>query len=100
MLQITEKKRAQYMLDAHHQGGPTFAQFIRTNRVRYAGFVGYFAIFCGYLAFSQQWFFFWVFLSFVLGALISDVSWFRGTKKTWVLLEKVVDWDHLKRLAE
>jgi hypothetical protein len=100
MLKITDQKRAKYLLDARQQGGPTLSHFLRSNKIRYVGFVGYFGVFCAYMAIINQWFFFWMLVALVSGALLSDVSWLRGTKKSWMLMERVVNWDEVKRIAD
>jgi len=100
MLKITNKKRAKYLLDARQRGGPTFLHFVRVNKIRYIGFIGYFGVFCTYMAIINQWFFFWVLAALVSGALLADMSWLRGTKKSWALMERVINWDEVKKIAD
>lgn len=100
MLKITNKIRAKYLLDARQRGGPTFTHFIRANKIRYIGFVGYFGVFCAYMAFIDQWFFVWVLAALVSGAFFSDLSWLRGTKKSWALMERIINWDEVKTIAD
>jgi hypothetical protein len=99
MLKTTDKKRAKYLLEVRKQGGHKFFHFVRTNKVRYLGLVGYLGVFSGYLATIDQWFFFWVFLAFFSGALLADISWLRGMKKSWPFMEKALNWNEVERIA-
>ena len=100
MLKISNQKRAKYLLDARQRSGPTLLHFLRSNQLRYLGIGGYCAVFCGYMAFTNQWFMFWVLLALVLGAIVSDLSWLRAAKKSWAFTERVMNWDEVKRIAD
>jgi hypothetical protein len=52
------------------------------------------------MAFINQWFFVWVLAALVAGALLSDMSWLRGTKKSWALMERVINWEEIKKIAD
>jgi hypothetical protein len=98
-LQVADKKRANYLLQVRAQGGHRFIHFVRTNKKRYIFLLGYFGVFSGYLAFENQWFLFWVFAGFVLGIVITDLSWLRGMKLSWPFISRVTNWDEVKKIS-
>src|ERR1700728_1706951 len=69
---VTDKKRANYLLEVRAQGGYRFVHFVRMNKMRYIFLLGYFGVISGCLAFANQWFLFWVFASLVLGIVLTD----------------------------
>jgi hypothetical protein len=100
MLKFTDKRRARYLLEVREQGGPKLLHFIRVNEMRYIFLIGYFALFSGCLAFTGQWFLFWIFVGFSLGVLVADLSWLRGTQKSWPFVSRTMNWDEVKRVSD
>jgi hypothetical protein len=99
-LQVTDKKRANYLLQVRAQGGYRFIHFVRMNKMRYIFLLGYFAVVSGCLAFASQWFFFWVFAGFVFGIVLTDLTWLRGMKKSWPFISRVTNWDEVKKVSD
>ena len=99
-LQVTDKRRANYLLEVRAQGGHRFFHFIRMNKMRYAFLLGYFIVFSAFFAFTNQWFLFWVFCSLIFGVVVTDLSWLRGMKKSWPFVSRVTNWDEVKRISD
>jgi hypothetical protein len=100
MLKITDKRRAKYLLEVREQGGHRFLHFVRTNKMRYIIIIGYFGAFSGYMAFTDQWFFFWVIAAFGVGTLVADLTWLRGMKKSWPFMSRALNWDEVKKVSD
>jgi len=98
--QVTDKKRANYLLQVRAQGGYRFFHFVRMNKKRYIFLLGYFVVFSGYLAFANQWFLFWVLVSLVFGIVLTDLTWLRGMKLSWPFISRVTNWDEVKKVSD
>ncbi len=100
MLKITDKRRARYWLEVRVQGGHRLIHFVRTNKLRYIFLIGYIGAASGYMALTNQWFFFWVILAILVGILTADLNLLRGLKKSWPFMSRVLNWDEVKKVAD
>ena len=42
----------------------------------------------------------WVFLGLCVGAFLRDIGYYRATRRTWTVTDRVIDWKHVEELVD
>jgi len=93
-----DRIRAKRLLEAREHGFAVLPFFRRGAR-RYVLYFLPSAVVLGFLAFGGWWWSFGMVASFLLGALLFYVRWFRGQQRVWSFVNKVIDWDIVTKLS-
>jgi len=99
MRKVSDQVLAMRMLNVREHGGYGIGMFLRMNAKRYAFIMGYFSAALWVLALMSFWLGFALVLGMVLGTVLRDLGWVRGTRRTWPFTLKVTDWDLVEELA-
>ncbi len=88
------------MLIAREAGGYTTRAFVTSNFKSYLRLLLATALVLLYLAFVRFWMLFALVAGMVSGAILRDMGWLQGSRKTWSFVEKVTDWEKVGAIAK
>ena len=100
MFKITDKIRARYLLEVRERGGHKFWHFVRTNKLRYFAIIIILGGLSAGMALTGDWYTCFIGVAYILGVLISDLSWLRGMKMSWPFMSRALNWDEVEKVYD
>jgi hypothetical protein len=99
MFDVSDRRRALYLLEVRRRGRYAYWHFVRYNLRRYVilSLLNMLAI--GYMAWSSNWYGMHLIGGMALGLYATDASWLRGQNKRWSYTLRTTNWSEVERLA-